>query len=434
MARRGVPDADALDRAARLANGEAEPATNDAEPGEAELNRPVAPEAEPAPVVAEPAAEQPAADPVAEVEAPPVRAVHSKRQEIIERAKAKRLEESAAQEPAEEPVVEELPALPKTTTPAAAAPRALKVDHVQREVSQEEYDRAARLGLAVGNRLDALTNSLAEVNRRLANQPPAGQAPVERDSPASQPGQRTQPPQTRRSPPRQAADISDEELDRLGDLIVYGEADERRAALRELRGSGSSLTVEDVIEEYERRRVREDELAAAGARFAEANPHIVQDEGLVQFTVNRMQAIAIDEMRAINVPPEYLAQAATDPEIAFAYHKDLRKQGWTGLSQPEAISDAAAQFVSKRYRIVDDPAPAPVPGARPAPTSLTPSTQRQVQPSHDRRAQITAEKEQMRQPRRAAMIARTPAAPAPRSSQDVITGMRKARGYTTLPT
>lgn len=439
MARREPLDANAIDRAERLANGEdpdagVQPgAARDPDPGEAQLEQPIAPEADQR--QQRQPAEQPADDPV--VEEPPVKvqpAIHNKRAEIVERARAKRIEEAAANEPVDEPAREEPVARAQPQQQPVA--RKVKVDHVEREVSPEEYERAARLGLAVGNRLDGLTNSLAEIRQHLANQRPVAQVPAERDSPASQPVARQQAPQQRQSPPRQtAAEVTDEELDRLGDLLLYGEPEERRQALRELRSSGgSALTAEAVMEEIEARRHREDELAQAGQKFANDHPAIAKDRGLTMLAVAEMQALAIEEMRVINVPPEYLAQAMSDPEVAFQYHKNLRGQGYGGLSQPLELSNNAARAIAERYRVVDEPAPAPVPGARPNPTGQPLSTQRFTPPANARNDRAASKETMMQQPRRAAMIARTPPAPAARSRGEVISGMRRARGYTTLPT
>lgn len=423
MAKREVPDADAIDRAAKVAKGEDPDNPDVGEVGEAELTAP-APEPQPPSPAGEEAPVPPLEGPEAEA---PARTVHSARKAIIERAKAKRLEEEPAPVAEAAPVEEPTPQKPASEQQPVEQPpkRKLKVDRVEREVSEEEYDTAARVGLAVGNRLAELNQILPQL-RQLANPPRTVQTPTDRDSAASPPANKV----TARSTPSRVASLTDEKLDQIGEQLAYGEPEDRRAALRALAeeiGSGPPVTADDVVQEVERRNARSQEMAIAGQEFGKRHPGIVADPDLVDLTTKHMQRVCIEEMWTIGVADDVLAEAAADLNVAFAYHGDLRRQGYQ-LSEPESVSDKAAKHVADKFGIADGPAPA----LRPTPTALVPSTQRQITPAANR-VDRELEKEQMRNPRRAAMVERTPPTPAPLSRDEAkrarVLDMRRARGY-----
>lgn len=422
MARRPALDPQELDRAAAIAEGRTPDNPDEREPGETDLTAPVAPDNQP------PAPEEAPIPPVEEPEAEaPAKTVHTARQAIIERAKARKIEETTEAEPvAAEPAPEPDPVVPVLDR-AAALPtkRKVKVDRVEREVGEEEYDTAARVGLALGNRLTELNQLLPQL-RQLASQPPASHTPTDRDSPASPPADQV----TARRTPSRVASLTDEKLDQIGEQLAYGEPEDRRAALRALveEIGGPAVTVDDVVSEIEARNTRSSAMAEAGAEFAKRHRTIASDPDLIDLTTKHMQRVCIEEMRAIGVEEHVLAEAAADLNTAFLYHGDLRRQGYQ-LSEPDTVSDKAAKHVAQKFGIQDGPAPAPL--ARPAPTSLTPSTQRQITPAANR-ADREVEKEQMRQPRRAAMVARTPPAPQARSRDEVVRAMRQKRGFNTV--
>lgn len=430
MARKSVDQTD-IDRAAALAEGKPAPNTpkDEAEPGEAELtSQAVTPEAEPDRPVEPKPEEQPVA--AVEPEAPAPKKLHSKREEIVARAKAKRAEEAGEQpaapdSPAWPPAVEtsEQPKSEAPTDQPVSVTRKLKVDRVERELTQDEYDSAARMGLALGNRLTELNQLIPQV-RALANQAQQRQTEGDGDSRASPPETRQQ---TARAPSRASA-LPDEVLDRIGEAVVYGDEEQRRQALRELAASaGPALTIEDVVEELQARNARTQELERAGQEFARRHGVVATDPGLQILTTQEMHRRAVDEMRAIGVEEKYLRQAQQNMDVALFWHGDFRRQGYQ-VSEADALADSAAEAIKKRYRLVDEEQPQP--GTRPVPSALPQRTQQQDM--RETRSERTAEKEQMRQPRRAAMVARTPGVPPARSRGEIVNEKRKQRGYTTV--
>lgn len=427
MARREM-DQTAIDRAARRAEGK-EPEVEAVDPGEAELTSQAAtPESEPQAEASR--TEVAVAEDVAKREEPadPVhKKLHNKREEIVARAKAKRAEErgDAEAEPAtpqEEPEPRAVPG-DQPISPT----RRLKVDRVEREVTPEEYDTAARTGLALGNRLAEL-NALLPQLRALANGQQTRQAEGDADSRASLPENRQQTSQT----PSRAVAVPDEVADRIRDRLVYGENEDGREAIRELAASlGPSFTMDDAVAALRAQLAREEELQRVGNDFVGRHGVVAADPDLRLLTAREVHALAIADMRRIGVEEHFLEQAAQDPDIAYDWHKDFRKRGFV-MTDPNDLADQAAAAVRQRFSaqvaFLEQQYGQPQPGAqRPAPTNLP---QRTMQPEmRDQRAQRVAEKEQMRQPRRAAMVARTPSAPPAKSTSEVIAGMRQKRGY-----
>lgn len=421
MPRRSVDQAD-IDRAEKIAKGQSETEADRVDPGEADLNLPVASERE----VQEPEA-APSGEPEVDLkvnkeaeESPTTKPLHSKREEIVARAKARREKEAEEAEPAtERPERQEQ--RQERQEEQRPATRKLRVDRQDRELTEQEYETAAQMGLAVGNRLAELNQLLSQA-RALANQSQQRQSVDSDDPPTNLPEERRP---TDRPAPTRAAPLSDEALDQIREKLVYGDNEEGRAALRDL--AGRSLTIDDVFAELQAREARQQELLEVGQQFAQYHPSVSADKGLINLTTDQMHEDVLSELAGINLNDQQMQEARRDKEKAFEFHADLRKQGHP-LTDPNVIADRAATIIEGRYQVIERPQP---PATSVARVSLPLRTTQQESGGQQRQERM-AEKEQMRQPRRAAMVQRSPGAPQPRSRSEVVAGMRKIRGYTTV--
>lgn len=422
MARAPVVDQELVEEAAKIATGQsvnAEKAEEHAE-NEGALAPPVdtrdqdegqrraAPE-EGAPVAEQPA--KPEGFPAKRSRSEVVKAAREKR--ASEEEEARGLSADTAPSEQEQPVVE--PPAPAAQQPVAK--RVLKVDRRDVELSQEEMDSAARIGIAFQNRLTEL-NQLIPQLRGLAQQQPLRQSGDGPESTASPQGQRT----TAQTPPRVAA-IDDAKAKDLIEKIRYGDDEQGVEALRELTQLNApppgqpALSPDQLLQQLDALQQQRQAMREVGDQFAQAHPEIAQDKGLATLLVQRMHDEALGELQRIGLRPDQLQPALSNPDIAFKWHRELRGQGYQ-LSTPEQVRDAAATHVEGRYVRRETP-PAPTNGQRPAETP--------------RREQVERAKEQMAQPRRAAVVNRTPAAPPPRKTPaEVAEDMRRARGFRSI--
>ena len=372
------------------------------------------------------------------------------RNDIIKEMRAKR--DAEVEEVVPEPVVEAEPVEATTTQKVAPAvaekaekpqetsPQKvkLKVDHKEIEVPLDEAIAWAQQHKAAENRLTE-ANLLA---KRLKDE--YAQALALRQqlmNTGQQPGPQAYQPQAlstaeQRTTPK-GPTVPD--LSQVVEKIRYGEDGEGEAALRsvveaitaQVQQTQPQLSPQEVAALAAQMVQTQSITQQAVTGFAEKHPEIAQDEIMTAAQVRTMHAIVFDELKnlrnseGLGVPPEYLQAASRDPNQAFAFHGDLRKQGWK-LSTSDEVSERAAQWVETKYRLKPEPAPVPqsVEAPQPVPQQRPVATERREQRMDEKRAMPA-------QPRRASPTAK-PVVQGPATRTSTVEKMRAARGHTNL--
>lgn len=441
MARRPTPSAADIDRAAARAGVDQAAAADDmtaqaqADAGALDGMEPIDMGAEireqgHVPIEGEADAPGNLPDPQAEAKPPRV-TPHDKRRQMIEASKGKAHEPADMIAPELEPESE-----PEPTPEPQPQKRTLKVDRRTVEVDQAEYDRAAQIGYAVGNRLGEMNRLNQDLQRGLAQLDEVLQSRQQgTDSPTRDGAEVAAQPRT----PTRASDLTDEQLAEIREKLIYGDDDQGIEALRtfllSLAGSDNEpgnreeLT-EDVLARIDAREQRNHDLATARDAFVKQHPTIARDEDLSWFAIRRMHSKVLDELRGIGVAEADLAPAVADWNKAFDWHRRYRAQV-NDQGQPlyelrggDDLLDEAAREVEARFGATPQPSPGQTP----------PSTRRAGQEGGlpPARQERVAEKEAMRVPRRAAAINRTPPPEQRKTNSEIVAGYRTRRHFSNL--
>lgn len=338
-----------------------------------------------------------------------------RRDEIAERKSAERAAENARilaeqPEPVVEPVVEE----PVEQQPPAAK-HTLKVDRQTYEVDEDELIRLAQIGAAQGNRISEINNLAGLLRQRLAEAPASGQDAGRDSSPTRDESHAPAKAPTRAN----RMQFTDEQLGELHEKLLYGEKTEGVQAIRELfesvAGQGQDVPepaeLLNQLEDLAQQRVA---MHNAGKAFAGKHPEIYADRtgASVIATVRKLHRDVVGELRAANLDAEQLRQAEADPDAAFWFHKDLRVNRGIPLTDPNLLTDEAANWVKEEQRKVFGGGDLPAVRA-----ADPPGGRQQVQPQPGQREARQEQKEQMPLIRRAALSSaarqRQPAAGQP---------------------
>lgn len=349
----------------------------------------------------------------------PTSKVSERRQEVLERIKAKQAEEatqegdgftSPASKGEAEPVAEQ-----SAEAPAASEKpkRKLRVDHRDVEVTDEEFEELARKGLAVGNRLDelnALTResraALAEIRQtRDTGDRSASPAPQQESRAADQGPQASQP-----QGPFDPARIRD-----VVDKIRVGDGDEGVAefsSLLEEMAEGLlkqkvGASPEEIAAQVEGNLRSQAALEATTKAFRDQHPEIAADPGLGLLAGLTVHDIVLSELREIGVPEDDLQLVSQNPILAASWHREYQEQGLR-VSSAEDIAARATRQVEQKY-------------LRPVQTNGS---------GQNRTEERVAEKrtDLQNQPRRASAVARQ-APQVEKTASQVVGDMRARRGF-----
>lgn len=378
-------------------------------------------------------AESPEADAPEETkkraEAPP-----SKRDEVIKRIRAKRDAEDAPAE--EEPPAEvDEPAAEKSEKPVEAVvqPRKIKVrvDHADRELTEEELIAAAQKGLAADNRLTEINRITSEARRRLAELD--SEVHNRRQaSPAHQPEAAVEEP----APTRVDSKINKDRLREVVEKIRYGEDDEGADALESLFEEARSAqpaqqpqqqqaqpSPQEIAAQVAPIIQQQTQIQAAAREFADRHSEIAADPVMrmaVSQTARERMVQALQRHSEPNgeaIPSEWVAWVASAPDAnqTFARYHEFKKQGW-GVPDGKALYEEAASHIEDKYRLK------PQQVEQPEDNNLPSQTETRIEARQAEKRAMTP------QPRRATPSRVVPSPPPQKTTGNVVQEMRARRG------
>lgn len=350
----------------------------------------------------------------------------SKRQEIYENIRRRKEAERAEAHPEEDIPEEDVPAVNEPEpAPVEAKKFRLKVNHQDREVTEEEL-------IAAGQQHFAATEALSEA-KRLKSELLTALAEVKNSANVQYRPQAYQPgvdePAADTIPQE---DVPKLDLKKIVSDIQLGDEDSGAQAL------------ESLVEDIERRilarqepNVPAHEIAtqavaemrsqfaamAANAEFQGKHPEVYQDRRLAAATVLTLNDMCLEEMRdVVGVSNEDLRRVQETPEHIASWHRQYRERGYPVTDArtlaDNAVGRAKAELLGILMPKQPDPQPQPAPETAP------------LQPVSSARPDRTAEKrvEQANNPRRANVIPR-PAQQIAKTTADIVAEMRARRRF-----
>ncbi len=349
--------------------------------------------------------------------------------------------ESPAPEPAPAPAPEPSPA------PAAGTRQStdegeqdleitLKVDGKEVRKKLSEVKALAQIGLAGENRLDEVKRLLQEA-KALRGQP----APEHQPAPAAQ-GQPHQPsPAPSQTEPRSAAQpehhpdkvpIDQDKLRAIAERLQVGDTDEGAQALADYmtemakaaqarQPNADPADIARVVQDTVVQIQSKAEADAALERFAARYKPLVANEDLALTSMTVLTRELMKDLKAANFREEDLAANKHDTRTLAHWHRVARQTHRDLRNYDQLLSDVGEYMVSTYNLKIDRPAPS------------TPSTPQTPQPPRNLAEAAQARLERKRalpqQPRSASVRHVIDTAPKPKTRDEVLADMRKARGY-----
>lgn len=347
-------------------------------------------------------------------------------------------EEHGGDAPAEDVAAADAPAVAEAQPEAekpAAQPAALDDDAeielvvfgtpIKKKLKDIKAD--AQKLLAADQKFDEATRLLKEA-KALKNTP----AQRDLDDPEHQPDdvedRATRGRTDRKSQPEhQPADELDATaLDSIVERIQVGDKDEGRAAIADLvklvTNGNTSRMDETKVREIVRADLHqvdtEKEIQVAIDKFAKQFPTIASDDEFSGVALQRVKKEMIADLKSTGISDETLSQIKNDKDLAVL-HGRVRQSGAKVRTYDALLTDVGTHFSNKFGTLAKSPAPNPTPAPKP------------TQPPVRNAAQERVEMKRAAAPQPRAAGARAPAAtaPKPKTHQEIIAEMRRARRF-----
>lgn len=351
-----------------------------------------------------------------------------RQEEIEEEPEEAAVTVEAEPEPEEDPYVE-LKVFGKGVPMKKSEIRALLVEdgYDADEMNDAQMKKLAQMNLAAKHTLedakrisDEAKRSLDEV-KSLKGLPAADQ--LEDPKPADQPGTRATPDG---SAPAPTTDQSEEEYQRIADLIQVGESDEGAQAVKSIiamaKADNPTLSEDKLAELVERTFVQHQQkqiIDEAISSFRSENPDLFEDELLVGAGTQAITKEMLADLRSIGANEEALAKIANDPDAVSDVYRQAMMKGHKVRSLKE-VFDAGANRLRTSFNLPRTEAEPADPAPKTTRTTAKPAEQVRT----DRKAAAP------QQPRTAgAREQPKPSGQRPQTAAEQVAEMRAARGF-----
>lgn len=289
----------------------------------------------------------------------------------------------------------------------------IKADAQRLIASEQLFDEAKRLKDEV--------KALKDAQSQRARDPDPEHQPVDD---AGNRGRKTRKSDADDGQEHQPDDLDTDSLDSIVERIQIGDKDEGRAAISDLvklvmKGNTSRIDESKVREIVRQDIVQTDtkkEINAALETFTKKFPSIASDDDLTDVALRRVQVELRADLKASGMSDDDISKIKESRDLA-SLHGEVRRKGAKVRTYDALLTDVGT-YLSKKF------------GTSQTPETLPAKTTLQQPPATSKTQQrVDAKRAAIQQPKAAGAKTPTQQAPRPKTHSEIISEMRKARGF-----